>query len=303
MMTTVMVSTAGGLHELGSRRSSSLEGRDVTAAAARDGDVWALLDGRALWHRADDAAWQQVGVVDGPPATCLFPAAAGLLVGTAEAHLLVLDDGRLERVAAFDTTPGRDAWYTPWGGPPDTRSISGDGEALYVNVHVGGIVRSTDAGASWQPTIEIDADVHQVLLDPSSGLLLAATAGGLATSTDHGQTWTFATAGLHAPYQRAVAVAEDAVLASASTGPSGRQAALYRRPLAGDAPFARCRAGLPEWFDANIDTGCLAAAGPVAAFGTATGEVYLSEDGGLSWRRLASDLPPVRCVLLIENGA
>jgi hypothetical protein len=302
-MTTVVVGTASGLHELGSRPSLALEGHDVTAAAAGDGDVWALLDGRALLQRADDGAWQQVAVVDGPPATCLHPPGDGLLVGTAEAHLLALADGRLERVAAFDAAPGRAAWYTPWGGPPDTRSISGDAGAVYVNVHVGGILRSTDGGATWRPTIDIDADVHQVLIDPGSGRLLAATAGGLATSADRGETWAVATAGLHAPYQRAVAVAEGMVLASASTGPSGRQAALYRRPLVGDAPFERCRAGLPEWFEANIDTGCLAAAGPVAAFGTAGGEVYLSEDGGLSWRRLAADLPPVRCLLLAEDGA
>jgi hypothetical protein len=295
-----MVGTASGVRELGPRPSTALEGRDVTAAVAAGGEAWAVLDGRAVWHREGDGAWQEACVVEGARATWLFPAAIGLLVGTAEAHLLVLRDGHVERVEAFDAAPGRADWYTPWGGPPDTRSISGNADALYVNVHVGGIVRSTDRGQTWQPTIDVDADVHQVLLDPRSGLLLAATAGGLATSADGGETWQFATAGLHARYQRAVAVADGTVLASASTGPSGRQAAVYRRPLAGDEPFERCRAGLPDWFGANIDTGCLAAAGPAAAFGTADGEVFVSEDAGQSWRRLAADLPPVRCVLLSE---
>ena len=36
---------------------------------------------------------------------------------------------------------------------------------LFVNVHVGGIVRCDDTGPS--PTLDIHADVHQVIADPS----------------------------------------------------------------------------------------------------------------------------------------
>ena len=50
----------------------------------------------------------------------------------------------------------------------------------------------------------------------------------------------------------------------------------------------RCRSGLPEWFDENIDTDCLDALndGSYAAFGTADGRVYGSDDGGLRWLEL-----------------
>src|SRR5207249_79401 len=143
--------------------------------------------------------------------------------------------------------------------------------SLYANVHVGGIVRSTDGGAAWEPTIDIHADVHQVLTDFESGLVLAACARGLALSADGGASWRYETEGLPATYSRAVAVAGDTVVVSASTGPRGHRSALYRRALAEPAPFEKCTVGLPEWFDANIDTSCVVGSGTFIAFGSADG--------------------------------
>ncbi len=117
-------------------------------------------------------------------------------------------------------------------------------------------------------------------------------------SQDGGGSWEFINAGLHAHYLRAVAVAGDTVLVSASTGPRGRRSALYRRRLDGGGPFERCRDGLPAWFDGNIDTACLAAAGPLVVFGTEDGRVFQSLDAGARWQILVKGLPPVNCVTL-----
>jgi hypothetical protein len=136
------------------------------------------------------------------------------------------------------------------------------------------------------------------MVEPRSGTVLAATARGLAASEDAGQTWTNATDGLHATYQRAVAVAGDTLLVSASTGPSGHRSAIYRRPLASQQPFERCERGLPSWFPSNIDSTCLAATDALAAFGTEQGQVFVSEDAGQSWQLLRDGLPPVRCVVI-----
>jgi len=89
----------------------------------------------------------------------------------------------------------------------------------------------------------------------------------------------------------------DTVLVSASTGPSGRRSAVYRRPLDSPAPFERCRAGLPPWFPDNIDTACLAASGTMVAFGTIDGRVFWSWDAGATWDLAAKGLPEVRCIL------
>jgi photosystem II stability/assembly factor-like uncharacterized protein len=165
-------------------------------------------------------------------------------------------------------------------------------EAVYVNVHVGGILRSPDNGLSWTPTgLDIDTDVHQVLA--VDHLVLAALGhGGLARSSDGGRSWTVTSDGLHASYCRAAAVSDQTVLLSASTGPRTRQGALYRGSIAGDT-FERCHKGLPEWFPSNIDTGCLALDGTNAAFGTDDGRVFVSTDTGGSWTQAAAELPPI----------
>ena len=179
------------------------------------------------------------------------------------------------------------------------RSIStGPGGTILVNVHVGGILRSVDAGTSWAATIDIDTDVHQVLaLD--GGRALAACAEGLATSDDDGATWTVVDDGLHATYARSVAVAGNTVLLGVSTGPDGDRAAVYRRPLGGAGALERCRVGLPEHLDGNIDTFRLVGEPDgTAAFCTPTGHLYVSADEGATWDLAASDLPAVRCLVL-----
>jgi len=108
--------------------------------------------------------------------------------------------------------------------------------------------------------------------------------------------------GLDAPYSRAVAVCGDAVLVSASTGPRGGRAAVYRGGLGGGS-FVRCTAGLPAWFDDNIDTYCLDALndGSFAAFGTGDGHLFGSTDAGATWSELASGLPPIQHVLVVPD--
>jgi hypothetical protein len=240
-----------------------------------------------------------------PEATCLVVVDGVVYVGTHQAHLLRVAEGAVEPVQGFEEADGRSSWYTPWGGPPDTRSLSATAEGvLYANVHVGGILRSDDAGTTWHPTIDIDADVHQVLALDDGGTVLAATAYGLARSDDSGATWKFSTEGLHGAYSRAVAVAGDWLLLSASTGPGTRRAAVYRRPLDApvDAPFERCAEGLPEWFSENVNTGSLAAdaAGHTTVIGTPQGSVYRSDDAGASWREVVRGLPPVTSVALVS---
>ena len=94
-------------------------------------------------------------------------------------------------------------------GPPlGIRSMAAtcDGAALLANVHVGGVPRSTDAGLTWRPTIDIDSDIHQVCAHPTRpDIVIAAAAVGLCLSRDAGATWTIEQQGLHADHCSAVA--------------------------------------------------------------------------------------------------
>lgn len=287
----------------------ALDGRDVASVApAGWRRLWSIVDQREIW-RSDGDGWKRVasvadlGLDDRVVATCLADTRAnaedGILVGTTEAHLArVTAGGKMELVEGFDRAAGRDEWFTPWGGPPATRTISEERDTVYVNVHVGGVLRSRDEGATWEPTIDIRADVHQVAT--GSGRVYAAGARGLSISEDRGESWQTYVDGLHATYCRAVAVTGDRLLVSASDGPGAGRAALYRTGPAGKG-FERCRHGLPEWFAGNIDSLCLDALpnGELAAFGTEAGELYASTDQGDSWSRIASGLDRIRRVLVL----
>ena len=299
-MQTILVGTSDGLHVLGPDADEHhLRGREVTALTRSNGSWWAILEGREILHSGDFRQWSQVTTVEDVRANCLLDIDGKLLVGTSSAHLSSIRGGKIESVETFNNAPGRDDWHTPWGGPPDVRSMSAapDG-TVYANVHVGGVVRSIDGGDTWDPTIDINADVHQVSYDAASGRIFAACAHGLAVSDDEGVGWNYLTDGLHAEYCRAVAVAGDTVLVSASTGPFTNRSALYRTEAKGSGEFHKCEAGLPEWFGDNIDTYCVDANGAVAAFGTSNGSVFVSEDAGESWRTVTEGLASVRCVAL-----
>jgi hypothetical protein len=298
---SVLVGTAKGLFELtdDARSIDGLGSRDVTALATDGRRAWGITEGRQLWSSAGQS-WKAVRSIDGWPATCLAPTPDGLLIGTEEAHLLRITDAECATVESFERVDGRGRWHTPWGDPADVRSIAvGTSDAIYVNVHVGGVVRSRDRGRSWTPTLDIDCDVHEVVAPADRpGWVLAAAAVGFGITRDGGSSWEFVTDGLHAHYLRAVAVSGTMALVSASRGPRGSRAAIYRRPLDGSEDFERCCRGLPEWFDGNINTGCLAAQGPRVVFGTADGRIFRSQDGGGSWELAARGLPAVRCVVV-----
>ena len=303
-MTDVLVGTSEGLLRLAGGEPHPEESfgvREVAALAVDDGAAWVVAGRNAIVRREPDGTWTDVARSDMFDLACLAPTSLGVLAGTEEAHLLRLVGDALAPLEGFETVVGRETWFTPWGGPPAVRSIAQDlAGRLHANVHVGGIPRSVDAGASWEPTIDIDADVHQVVAHPTEpDVVLAASAVGLAVSVDGGSSWRIEREGLHATYARAVAVAGDRVLLSVSNGPRGGRAAVYRTALEPGTTFERCTEGLPEWFDGNIDSGWLDARGSEVAFGTGDGEVFVSDDAGGRWTRAATDLPSIRAVRLV----
>jgi hypothetical protein len=296
-MASILVGTTDGLYELG--KPAGLEGRTVTDLALSGTDLWAITDGTSLLRSTDGGSWDSVAETEKYRGRCVLPLDGGdALVGTSEARLMRLRGGNLEPVSSFDIVEGRDGWYTPWGGPPDTRSLTrASSGRTFANVHVGGIVQSDDE-VTWAPAgLSVDSDVHQVLAHPfRPEVVLAACAYGLARSDDGGDTWEFQTEGLHASYCRAVAASEETIFVSASRSHRGEQAAVYRQSVGG--AFEQCRDGLPEWFGDNVDTHCLAAREGTVALGTTDGSVYASSDEGATWERVAASLPSVRCLVI-----
>jgi hypothetical protein len=297
----ILAGTKDGLHRFdsdGVKRGVEHAGREVTTLAPEGWELWAVLDGTEVVHTAGVDWWFHVANLRGLRGSCMADTRAGVVLGTSEAHLYRVAGRGLERVGSFEKAEGRDEWFTPWGGPPDIRSITEDGDTVYVNVHVGGILRSADHGESWEPTIEIGSDIHRVTT--GHGRVYAAGASGLHVSRDRGSSWTSSDEGLHASYCRSIAVCGDSILLSASTGPRGGRSAVYRGGVEGRS-FEQCTQGLPRWFTQNIDSYCLDALpnGKLAAFGTGDGRLFVSTDRGESWSQLASGLPEVLRVLVV----
>jgi hypothetical protein len=310
MASAIHVGTEEGLYSFGDDERRELAGHRVNALSFDGERVWALVGGYQIFNRGLSPIWRMVIRLPKPtrlprhsgpeitPATALHVGKEGMFVGSAGAHMVRIDGSYVERIASFDEVVGRDTWGTPWGDPPAVRSISSDGRGTtYVNVHVGGIPKTSDGGQTWLPTIDVQADVHQVLALPDSDKVFAASARGLEISEDRGMTWTTHTKGLgDTTYCRAVALCGDQLLLSASSGPDGKHAGLFTAALDG-GNINRCTRGLPEEFSDNLDTHCVTATDHTAAIGTADGRVYASDDAGYSWHEEATDLPPIRCIL------
>ena len=237
-----------------------------------------------------------------------------IYVGTDDARMLRLSGGVLdpdcvlEPIDGFDNIAGRDAWFAGSAivngqrlGPPlGIRSVAANssGSVLLANVHVGGIPRSMNGGRTWQPTIDINSDVHEVRAHPADpDIVVAVSAIGLCISRDAGATWAIERDGLHASYCSAVAFSGDDILVSASTDHFAAQGRIYRRPIRPDGKIVAVE-GLPAWIDGIADTGCIATNGPTVAVVDRSGTLYLSTDFGLAWSRSSSELPTPSSVLI-----
>jgi len=264
--------------------------------------VLAIVGRHSLYRRTSDGEWTELAKGDFE-LTCCVSIGNVVFAGTNDAHILrVESDGTQQRLTGFDTVPGRESWYAGTAivdgksmrPPLGIRSMAAtcDGAVLLANVHVGGIPRSTDSGLSWQPTIDIDSDVHQVRAHSARpDIVIAASAKGLCISRDAGASWTIDAQGLHALHCSAVAFGRNDVIVSASSDPFATQGALYRRSIDGKGPLEYFSGGMPEWTDGIVDTDCIATREAIVAVIDGSGNLYVSYDDGVSWSRSSDGLP------------
>jgi len=234
-----------------------------------------------------------------------------IYVGTDDARMLRLSHGGgvLEPIDSFDNVAGRDTWFAGSAivngqrvGPPlGIRSVAANsnGTILFANVHVGGIPRSLDGGRTWQPTIDVDTDVHEVCAHPAiPDVVAAAAAVGLCISRDAGATWIIEHESLHAPHCSAVAFSGDDIIVSAATDPFAPEGRIYRRPIKPDGSLEAIEGGMPEWTEGKVDTGCIAANGSFIAAADRAGNLYVSDDFGRAWSFSSTKLPAPSGVLI-----
>jgi len=282
---------------------TALAGRSVDAFTPGPADTWvAIVDGSEVWSYGADEQWS---VLARSEHVLVSLAAAGDVVfaGTGEARMVRCVGGGVEPLDAFDAAPGRDEWHQV-GAPIEVRSLTAscDGAVVYANVHVGGVLRSSDGGQSWAPTMPVDNDVHQVVAHPDRPEVVAAAAAiGLLRSHDAGRTWALETGGLPSTYSRGLALDGDDLWLSAASGPMARHASLFH----GDADaggLAAAGDGLPEQLDGMIDTRFVAARDGRVAVATRAGEVWARPDASSGWEHLATGIAGATCVAVTGTG-
>lgn len=294
----ILVATWGdGLFAVeGGRRTQEIDSQPVRGLAPDGrGGALAIAGRHSLCRRAPEGGWETLATSDFE-LSCCMAVRDTIYVGTDDARMLRHSRGSpvLEPIDGFQGVKGRDAWFAGSAivngqriGPPlGIRSVAANsnGSILFANVHVGGIPRSLDAGRSWQPTIDIHSDVHEVRAHPANPEVVAAAAGvGLCISRDSGATWTIERDGLHATHCSAVAFSGDDIIFSAAADQFAAQGRIYRRPLQPEGSIAAVEGGMPAWTGGIADTGCIAAMGSSIAIADRAGNLYFSEDFGRTW--------------------
>src|SRR5215210_4603814 len=263
---------------------------DTVYAGLREQGVRRTQDGGRTW---EDCALPEPGVFS----LAVSAADGAVYAGTEPSRLFRSDDGgeSWRELEALLELPSRPNWsFPPRPWTSHVRWIAPsphDADLILVGIELGGLMRSTDGGATWEDHRPgAQRDVHSLAWHPHSrGRAYEAGGGGAAFSDDAGATWRPADDGRDRHYTWSVAVDEadpELWYVSASTGPfaaHGRgdpEAHIYRR-RSGE-PWSAVDGGLPEPLPA-MPYALLAADGRLFA-GLADGQIWTSSDRGESWR-------------------
>ena len=261
---------------------------DTVYAGLREGTVRRTDDGGRTWV---ECAVPRTGVY-----SVAVSAADGAVYAGTEPSALYRSDDRGEtwrELEALLDLPSRPTWsFPPRPWTSHVRWIAPsphDAGLLLAGIELGGLMRTTDGGETWQDHRPgAQRDVHSLAWHPRvAGRAYEAGGGGTASSDDGGDTWRAADDGRDRHYAWSVAVdAEDPELwfVSASTGPfaaHGRgdpQARIYRRR---GGAWQALDGGLPDPLPAMPYA--LVATDDRLFAGLADGRIWQSRDRGDSW--------------------
>ncbi len=205
-------------------------------------------------------------------------------------------------------------WTFP--NPPHVAHVKGldlAGDRIFCALEEGWLVRSLDAGKTWETIRQgTHFDSHSVITMPDDPAKVISTSGhGVYRSEDGGATFVDSSAGLDCQYLAQIVVhpKRPATLFTAAAEvpppfwrrPEGANAGFFRSEDQGKS-WHRVSGGLPS----QIKPAPRATAGdpddPDAYFvGMTDGSVWMSEDGGATFRQILTGVPPVQSITVARR--
>lgn len=281
--------------------------------------LWASDDGGATWS-------QKTGGMDRPHVYMLVaqprPEGTVIYCGTEPVGLYRSTDmgETWTDLPAVSDVPGNDRWTFP--PPPHIAHVKhiafhpAEPKTLYVCIEQGALLKSVDDGASWVELTDYEnvalveekfrRDNHRVVIRPSNPQHLLLCGGeGLFRSLDGGITWEhLLTRQSRVGYPDAMFLdpRDENTVYLGGPGHAPREWAKERNADATvmvshdfGTTWQERREGLPNPVVGNIEAMGLHQQGEqvLISVGTATGEVYVSENEGHHWERVAHNVPPI----------
>jgi photosystem II stability/assembly factor-like uncharacterized protein len=306
-MSGLLVATGSGLLRVEGGEVDVLLARPGVQCVAVDGGrILAGSRGSGLWESEEGGVtWSDAEL----PATDVFsvafsPADGAVYAGCEPSALYVRrDGGAWLELSTLRELPSAPTWsFPPRPWTSHVRWIAPsphDAGLILVGIELGGLMRTTDGGETWadhRPGAQ--RDVHSLAWHPRDARrAYEAGGGGAAWSEDGGDSWLAADEGRDRNYTWSVAVDPDDPelwYVSASTGPyaahGGRdpQALIYGRL---DGEWRALAGGLPDPLPA-MPYALVAHEGGLVA-GLADGQLWGSEDRGVTWERYELEGDPL----------
>ena len=268
---------------------------DRAYLAAYEAGVFKTDDGGATWRQLSSYPTGYAHSVLAHPNQ-----ASVLFVGSEPAAVFRSDDGgeTWEECLGFQEVPEANQWSfhgNRLSHVRELRTAPGDPDTMFAGIEVGGVVKSSDGGKSWNQLHGLHDDIHLVNISKASPRrIYVATAEAPYRSDDFGDHWKVINEGLERRYTLHISAAPsdaDLVLVTVSSSAGRNNPQFYRSTDGGNHWQLIESVGNGADMVVAIDWDPIIENRVYA--GTDGGKIYCSNDGGQQWEPVPVQLATI----------